>query len=1283
MPEPAQQQDVDQEFQALTAAGQTAPAPASAAAVPASPSTQAVPASANDDLSGQFSAVRSAAALTPSDADWQAMLGATAPQAPRLAAGAPEASEQPSVAQPQLPSNVSMAQRVLHGAMAVGRDVGSGVLHIVPEVAGGALDAVNNWFQLGEDIAQNAKAAGLDTGYVTLFDKDGSWNPHILSDEEAKAPGQNSFLVPHLQDPGSVTGAGLRALTSFLMGRKAVGTALGAAGASGKLLEALSDFGAGATSMDPNAPRLSNVIQSVAPNFVTNWLQAKPGEEGQMLARLKSGLEMAGLGQIVTRAVKGLKALKNAVQGAREAGPAVAPDGTTGAPAEAPQTPPSGVKGVSESIPQDALERELAAEAKTPAAGVKPATLQEVVSADAAQKAEAAGFPKAVSGDALAPPSPAVKPIEISPELRAKAERYLAQETGALGAPLQANEQPLANMRSPDFSTTSGNPVKVNLNMMNSDAAARDAMARVASEIDGASVESHAAVIQKALSSGITADDLLNGRVQGFDPESLQSLKVLATALRMIRDDMASKVVDAAKAVAQAQGAGDAQAAAEAQARFVYTYGRLNGLTTLGTQAARELGRGVNAFGIPLPTGQVPYAEAVQRIAEATGGPESDEFIKKLAALTNPDQVWSAAQAARSMSGRDWMMYGYYNALLRPRTIIKKAVSDGFMAAWNMASRWTAEHFGSGAVAPGETAALMQGYRDSFTDSLAMARQAFKAGRSQFMQRYSTLDAFDFSRVNELADGSAPIANDAPTGAMRQFFRSLMPTTWIGAFDDFAKMMNYRAELSSLAYRHLYAKGLTGAELEAGMNELLAEPPQWLHQAAVRGALENTFQEPLTGLAGSIAQAADQATLPLGHGLNFQVPFGRILMPFVKVPVNILRWSYTNSPLPLLFPSSRISAELAAGGAARDIAMAKIGLGTAASITLGGLALSGQITGQGPSERGLNEAWRRAGNEPFSVRIGDKAYGYNSVEPVGMMGAIVADTHDIMKFAKEEDAAQLASSLVFGLGGALMSKTYLSGLAEFMGALQNPDAESARYMRNLTAGAAVPGTISDFRSAIDPWMRSHYDLLDTIQSRLPYVSEGLPPQRTVWGDPIAAKEGFMPMLSGTGVARMLSPVQIGPQFESHPIDKWIWEHRLDFPRGDNNALGISRPGIHQSWSAGNGVSAQVQLTPQQHDFFARMAGNELKDPTTGMGARETLDALVEGRYPRAAAQAEWDRSPPAVQALIVQSVVNRFRGQARAQLLQQYPDLEDAVRAQWAARIAALKGQAQPVPATQ
>jgi hypothetical protein len=58
----------------------------------------------------------------------------------------------------------------------------------------------------------------------------------------------------------------------------------------------------------------------------------------------------------------------------------------------------------------------------------------------------------------------------------------------------------------------------------------------------------------------------------------------------------------------------------------------------------------------------------------------------------------------------------------------------------------------------------------------------------------------------------------------------------------------------------------------------------------------------------------------------------------------------------------------------------------------------------------MNRAWQAAGNKPYSLRVGDKWYGYNRVEPIGMHMAALADTVETLKFAHDEDAEQLAWS---------------------------------------------------------------------------------------------------------------------------------------------------------------------------------------------------------------------------------------------------------------------------------
>lgn len=887
--------------------------------------------------------------------------------------------------------------------------------------------------------------------------------------------------------------------------------------------------------------------------------------------------------------------------------------------------------------------------------------------AAAGSGADSLGYPPPESGHPLSPPG-TTPTVEVSPDLQARFERYMAQERGELGAPLEANERPLAAQRSRDFSATGANPVKVNLNAINGPADLKDAIARVSSQIPAQAVRHNEAVLEAAQAVGMNPDDFLAGPGRALSDSEV-------VAARIIYNDVAQQVLSRFKLAALPDASADERAAAMA------AYAKFDSMTAYMEGAGAESGRSVQAWGIPIPQMSVPYAEAVKRIA-ATADPMSREFMERMAALDTPEQVASAANAARKMTARDWQLYGWYNALLGPRTVIKKGASDTFMALWNLAVRYTAERFGPEAGVPaGETAALFNGYKGHFADGLALARRAIQAGQSQFHhiagpQASEFLEAFDHDQALAASAGQLP---DSPTLAMRDYLRiaaspkTYLPTTWIGAVDDLATMINYRAELDALTYRAASAKGLAGDEFAQTVAALRANPPTALHKQAVAAAMQNTFKEPLTGAAATLSRFVDQLNIPVGHGTNFELPFGRIIMPFVKIPTNIARWSYTNSPIPALFPSSRVSAELAAGGATRDLALARIGLGTALATSFAGMALSGRITGQGPASPELRRAWMAAGNTPHSLVVGDKQYGYNSLEPTGLLAATIADTYDIMRFAKEEDAGQAALSLVFGAGDALLSKTYLSGISNLFQALENPDAQSGPWFDRLVSSAAIPNVAADLTRAQDPWMRAHYDLLHSIEARLPYLSQGLPPQRTLWGDPIPVKEGYAPFLTGTALARAFSPVSVGPALPAEPIDKWIWENRLAFPRGPDNKLGLSRPGLTQNFSAGPGIAAQVQLTPEQHDRLQVLAGNGLKD-NTGMGAKDTLNALVEGHGP-GALQSQWDKASPAERALIVQAVATKFRQAAKQQLLNEFPDVRDAVTAGFNARAQALARQ--------
>lgn len=1180
-------------------------------------------------------------------------------------------------------------------------DLGQGAIDAPRQILGGVLDAGNNLSRFADQVIQHADAAGLPDAYVRLFDKDGNWAPQIesaASFRAAQAAGTDDVVqLPTTGGPDSVTGALIRAGTAFLVARKP--TLAGAGEGAGLGSGLLASFNAGATATDPNAPRLSNIIDRVAPNFLTDWLKAKPADEPGLLDRLKTGLDYAGMDALFTKL---LPLLKGGTEAAKTLGTLKSEMPASGSTAKAPvggaakagaaapaaaQPAPAAFAG-----PQEGFTRFYHGGSPYDGTGSRWLTPGQQYAQGYANKTPGAAVQYVdlpndhpllektfddTGTDQIAPFAHFDAPEEIAKEL--KPLPAAAGEKPDFVPPMMALGDPAAPLVTVDsdiagqaddfkFMISGKHPVRLNLGRIGSGEDIANALEEVSRHIPAQGVQTHDATIALADSLGLTPEALLRG-YQGAQLDARET-----TAMRFLLDSSAGQLVDYAKAATDPR-----TATPEAQATFVRAFATHRAIQQYAENARAEAGRTLNAWSIMSQT-RGDQAKAIRDIVAAANGNGADvqALAEKLAELTPEQAGRMVGDAARSRGGMGMTIF--YNALLsNPRTVVKKLASDVGMGLWNLATRYTAEQRGSGAVPAGETAQLAAGYVGAMRDGFRMAGKALREGRSQFHPEAATIEGMG-PRVNVLADGAPRTVDpNAPSEGFMQYLRPALPTSWIGAADDFAKFVNYRAELRSLAFRDGMQKQLGDADLATHMARMMDSPDPAMSAQAWSAAQRTTFQTPLSGFPKQLESFVDSMNVPLGSS-GYDLPVGRILVPFVKVPANIAAWSYRNTALAKFFPTDAVKSELAAGGASRDLAVARMSLGSAFALAMADLALTHTVTGGGPKDPKLQRAWRAAGNEPYSIRIGDKSYGYSQVEPVGLLTSAIADTFDISRFASEEDREALALSFVLGAGNALLSRTYLSGVGNFFEALNNPDSDGERWAEALVNSMAAPAGVAAMGQAIDPWVRAHYGMLDSVEKRLPFLSENLPPARTLWGDPIAAREGYMPLASGSVAANILSPVSVRGD-AAEPIDKWIWENRQAFPRGADNRLGIQKLSRFQNFERGPGVSAQVELDPGEFDRLQVLAGNDLKDPRNGMGAKDYLNALVGGHSTDTAAQAQWDRAVPAARALMVQKVINRYRAAARRELLTEKPDVADAVTAGLGARRDQLTGAPAAAPA--
>lgn len=831
--------------------------------------------------------------------------------------------------------------------------------------------------------------------------------------------------------------------------------------------------------------------------------------------------------------------------------------------------------------------------------------------------------------------------IEDTPETRATFNSFAAGEQGAF-------------------------PAKVNLERIEAPQDIKDGIARLATFIDRGTVTNEETQLEAA-ASGITPAQILKGQ-GGTAYTAAQRL-----AIRDYSESAAQQFSDLSK-IAMNPETGTPEAKATAYRAFQMW----NAIEQVRNDNDAEAGRILQAQKI-MSSSKAGYSAMLKTISDSGASGDLDSIMQRASVLDPGQADQFLRNSMREGGNKNVIQTVWYNALLsNPSLPFRKAASDVVNTFWDMGARAAAGRFGSGAVQPGEAGAMGYGITSSFQDAMRFAWNSLKKGEGgQFTRQFQVAEGMTSDRFGQLANGAPPAITQAtPAAGWQQFIKMMLPSNYIGAVDDAAKFMNYRGLVNALAYRQAAGEGLEAGSqgIADRISELTNDVPPDIHEQAFAGTLHNTLQDPLTGWAAKVNDLADVKYTP--PGTSIEIPVGRMILPFVRIPYNIAAWPIRNSAIGMFVPSVR--AELAQGGATAELAIARMSMGSMVGLTMLPYVLNGGITGGGPSSPQLNSAWQRAGNKPYSIKIGDNSYSYDWSMPLGMMLAYTADTHEAMKFASDEDKNASAWSLAFGLGKTLMNRSFMLGMSNFFAGINDPNHSADKYANSLIGAFAAPPGLNAIRRGLDPWVRAHYGLLDSIQSKWPGLSQGDPKLRNVWGDGVPLDQAFMPLLSGTGIARSLSPITYRPT-TAEPIDKWVFDNRSSFPDGTQGKIMPSKPSQIYTLTSGKGVTARIPLDPMQYDRFTVLAGHLLKDPDTGLGAKDYLNALVSGNNPDGSAQDYWNQASPTVRAMMVMSTMKKFQDAAKVQLLHEYPALQNKITSAWQSRIGELT--APPVPA--
>ena len=335
-----------------------------------------------------------------------------------------------------------------------------------------------------------------------------------------------------------------------------------------------------------------------------------------------------------------------------------------------------------------------------------------------------------------------------------------------------------------------------------------------------------------------------------------------------------------------------------------------------------------------------------------------------------------------------------------------------------------------------------------------------------------------------------------------------LPTRTLGMMDEFNKTLRYRAVVQARAHVDALDMGLKNDDLKQYMakrlSEAFDEAGRGIDPAVIKESQIVTFTQEL--LPGTLGEATR----------NFRASFKPLylILPFLKTPVNVLRYATKMTPgLNLVQKEYRMMLSGAMGVEAQAHAIGQMAMGTMFMGIAANMAVSGQLTGGGPANIQLKKELLNTGWKPYSFihtdADGTRTYvPIGRFDPVGMPFGMVADMVDMMILhPNTREAEGGIAALLVALAKNFSEKTFLQNINQAVRAASNPDQEVGKSIGGIAA-SAMPLSSAIRWANPDPYLRDARGIVDNAMKNLPGYSETLPPQRDVFGNPMARRIGL-------------------------------------------------------------------------------------------------------------------------------------------------------------------------------
>lgn len=412
-----------------------------------------------------------------------------------------------------------------------------------------------------------------------------------------------------------------------------------------------------------------------------------------------------------------------------------------------------------------------------------------------------------------------------------------------------------------------------------------------------------------------------------------------------------------------------------------------------------------------------------------------------------------------------------------------------------------------------------------------------------------------------------------------------LPTRFLTAEDQLFKGIARRMELNGLAARQAAREGLEGDAYTARVAELVSDPTDDMLESSMEYGRYLTFQNKLGPAGQSVSNFVNNT------------PGAKFIIPFVRTPINLMKFATERSPAAPLLKEWR--ADFRAGGERRDLALARAVMGSGFAAVAYQAALEGKISGGRPPDDAKARLLYADGWQPYSVKIGDRWISYSRLDPLSTTLGVAADMATLPDAMSDRQADDKATMLTASIMGNLSNKTWLSGMSDFVSALDDPGRNAGNWLERLASSFAVPAVVAGAARQIDPIARQRNSIGEAIQARIPFMSDDLLPRRDVFGEEVTTDS--------------LGPDFLSPFWQSQSKNDPVVAEMLRIGKS------VSAPGKQYTEDG-----EKVDYTPEEYDRYHEISGRLSYNSLLGLIGSAEYDRMTDAEKRKAAKKAITD-----------------------------------------------------------